>query len=59
MQQRGLLRQDLDRMAIAEAIFAILQGGYLLCATKRDSRPMRTAVRLALDHLRSCRSDPK
>lgn len=58
MQQRGLLRQDADPMAIAEAIVSILQGGYLLSATKRDSGPMRTAVGLALDHLRSFRSNP-
>ncbi len=45
-------------MAIAEAIVSILQGGYLLSATKRDSGPMRTAVDLALDHLRSFRSNP-
>ncbi len=59
MQQRGLLRQDADPVAIAEAIVSILQGGYLLSATKRDSRPMRTAVGLALDHLGSLRSDTK
>jgi len=45
--------------AIAEAMISILQGGYLLSATKRDSRPMRTAVGLALDHLRSFRSAPE
>jgi AcrR family transcriptional regulator len=58
MQERDLLRRDADAAAIAEAMISTLQGGYLLAATKRDSRPMRTAVGLALDHLRSFRFDP-
>lgn len=57
MQQRGLLRPDADVLALAEATIAIVQGGYLLSATKRNSRAMRNAVWVALEHLRSFRSE--
>jgi AcrR family transcriptional regulator len=53
MQARGLLRGDADPPTLAETTIAIMQGGYLLSAVKRDSRPMRNALTAALAHLRS------
>ncbi len=53
MQARGLLRDDADPYALAESTIAVLQGGYLLSATKRDTRPMRNALAAALGQLKS------
>ncbi len=53
MQARGLLRDDADPYALAESTIAVLQGGYLLCSTKRDIRPMRNALAAALGQLKS------
>lgn len=53
MQATGLLRDDAEPDALAEATMAVLQGGYLLSSTKRDIRPMRNAVAIALSQLRS------
>jgi len=53
MRGRGLLRGDADPDALAEAMIAILQGGYLLSAIKQNVRPMRNAVRAAANHLDS------
>ncbi len=53
MQATGLLRDDADPDALAEATIAVVQGGYLLSSTKRDIRPMRNALQLALSQLRS------
>jgi TetR/AcrR family transcriptional repressor of nem operon len=58
MQATGLLRGDADPNALAEATIAVLQGGYLLSATKRDIRPMRNALAMALNQLRSYRPPP-
>ena len=55
MQRSGLLRRDADAATLAEAVMAILQGGYLLSATKRDPRSMRSAVQVAMSHLGSFR----
>lgn len=53
MQASGLLRDDADPDTLAEATIAVLQGGYLLSSTKRDIRPMRNALAIALSQLRS------
>jgi TetR/AcrR family transcriptional repressor of nem operon len=53
MQSSGLLRDDADPDALAESTIAVLEGGYLLSAAKRNIRPMRNALAAALDHLRS------
>lgn len=53
MQTRGLLRDDADPDTLAETTIAVLQGGYLLSSTKRDIRPMRNALAIALSQLRS------
>lgn len=59
MQTTGLLRGDADPDALAEATIAVLQGGYLLSATKRDIRPMRNALAMALNELRSYAPPPR
>jgi TetR/AcrR family transcriptional repressor of nem operon len=48
MQASGLLRDDADPYALAESTIAVLQGGYLVSSTKRDIRPMRSALAAAL-----------
>jgi len=53
MQATGLLRDDADPDTLAETTIAVLQGGYLLSSTKRDIRPMRNALAIALSQLRS------
>ena len=53
MQATGLLRDDADPSALAEAMIAVLEGGYLLSSTKGDIRPMRNALQLPLSQLRS------
>ncbi|SDY28978.1 transcriptional regulator, TetR family [Modestobacter sp. DSM 44400] len=53
MQVRGLLCDDADPDTLAESTIAVLQGGYLLSSTKRDIRPMRHALAIALSQLRS------
>jgi len=58
MQGLGLLRKDAGPETLAEAIIAILQGGYLLSSIKRDVRPMQSAVAAALTHLQSFASSP-
>ena len=51
MRRRGELEATADSAALAEAVIAVMQGGYLLSSIKRDVRPMREAVRAALGYL--------
>ncbi|RBY82540.1 TetR/AcrR family transcriptional regulator [Geodermatophilus sp. TF02-6] len=53
IQAGGLLRQDADPAVLAQATIAIVQGGYLLSATKRDAAPMRNALAAGFSHLTS------
>jgi len=53
MRRRGELDDVADPSALAEAVVAIIQGGYLLSSVKRDLRPMRAALQAALAHLQS------
>jgi TetR/AcrR family transcriptional regulator, transcriptional repressor for nem operon len=53
MRRRGALEGTADTAALAEAVLAIIQGGYLLSSVKRDVRPMRGAVDAAWHYLRS------
>ncbi len=53
MRRRGELEATADPPALAEALLAIVQGGYLLSSIKREVRPMRAAVQAALVYLRS------
>lgn len=53
MRDNGVLRADTDPDALATGVMAALQGGYLLAQTAHDSGPMRVALDMALDHVRS------
>ncbi len=53
MQAAGLLRRDADPESLAQTTIAIVQGGYLLSATKRDPAPMRNALAAGFTHLTS------
>lgn len=53
IQARGLLRDDANPTILAETTIAIIQGGYLISSMKLDARPMRNALRAAVDHLKS------
>lgn len=51
MRRSGGLVETADPAALAEAVIAVIQGGYLLSAVKRDLAPMRSALRAALGYL--------
>jgi TetR/AcrR family transcriptional repressor of nem operon len=53
MQENGSLGQEADADKLAVGLMAALQGGYLLAATAHDVTPMKTALDMALDHIRS------
>lgn len=53
MQARGLLRDDANPTILAETTIALIQGGYLISSMKLHTRPMRNALRAALEHLKS------
>ncbi len=53
MRQRGEMADDADPAEMAEAVIAIIQGGYLVSSIKGDVRPMRAALGVALRYLES------
>jgi len=53
LRASGTLRSDADPDALAAGLMAALQGGYLLSQTARDVQPMRTALDMAIAHVRS------
>jgi AcrR family transcriptional regulator len=56
MLERGELVDSVDPAELAEAVIAIIQGGYLFSSIKGGVRPMRAALGVALRHLDSYRS---
>ena len=52
MRDAGKLRRDADPERLAIGLMGALQGGYLLAQTERDTRPMRIALDMAIDHIR-------
>jgi AcrR family transcriptional regulator len=58
MQDRGLLRADATPPTLAETTIAIMQGAYLLSATKRNTHTMRNALTAALTYLHSFAPSP-
>ncbi|MFQ3560619.1 TetR family transcriptional regulator [Streptomyces gramineus] len=58
MRASGLLRPEADPERLATGLMASLQGGYLLAQTARDPAPMRVALDMAIDHVRSYAADP-
>jgi AcrR family transcriptional regulator len=57
MQDTGQLRSDASPEALATAVMAAVQGGYLLAKVARDVEPMAVALNMALDHVRSFATD--
>jgi TetR/AcrR family transcriptional regulator, transcriptional repressor for nem operon len=53
LKDAGALRHDADPQALATAVMAALQGGYLLAQVSRDVRPMEAGLTMALDHVRT------
>jgi TetR/AcrR family transcriptional repressor of nem operon len=53
MRENGSLNEKADPDKLAVGLMAALQGGYLLAEAARDVTPMRTALDMALDHIRS------
>lgn len=59
MVDNGTLRPDADPEALATGLMAALQGGYLLAQTEHDPAPMRIALDMALEHIRSYSAAPE
>jgi AcrR family transcriptional regulator len=53
MRDSGRLRSDADPERLAIGLMGALQGGYLLAQTEHDVTPMRIALDMAIDHIRS------
>ena len=53
MKVNGTLAAQADPDALATGLLAALQGGYLLAQTTRNVEPMRTALNMAIEHVRS------
>jgi TetR/AcrR family transcriptional repressor of nem operon len=53
MIDKGVLRPDADPDVLATGLMAALQGGYLLAQTARDVAPMKVALDMALEHVKS------
>jgi hypothetical protein len=60
MQERGELGPEADPDALAYALLAAAQGGYLLTQAHRDARGLQAALGAAIDHIEmlSRRSGP-
>ena len=53
MQASGVLRDDAEPARLATALIAAVQGGYLLAQDRTAAEPMRVALNMALDYVRS------
>jgi AcrR family transcriptional regulator len=53
MQAAGLLREDADAPSLASAILAAVQGGLLLCKTRKNTAPLEVSLDAAIGYLRS------
>jgi AcrR family transcriptional regulator len=53
MKRKHVLRDEADPRALATGIMASLQGGYLLAQMAQDAAPMRTALEMAFERVRS------
>ena len=50
-------RGEADPGELATGVMAALQGGYLLAQTERSTRPMETALDMALAYVRAIATD--
>jgi AcrR family transcriptional regulator len=53
MQEKGRLRPEADAEKLAIGLMGALQGGYLLANAQHDVAPMKIALDMALEHIRS------
>lgn len=53
MREAGKLRPDANPEKLATGLMAALQGGYLLAQTSQDSTPMRIALDMGIDQVRT------
>jgi TetR/AcrR family transcriptional repressor of nem operon len=53
MQALGLLRKDADTALLATTLLAALQGGLLLCQTRKDVAPLEASLNGAIGYLRT------
>jgi TetR/AcrR family transcriptional repressor of nem operon len=58
MRDRGELRAEADPEELSLALFAALQGGFLLTQVERDTRPLEVALDVMLDHIASLMATP-
>jgi AcrR family transcriptional regulator len=53
MKDLGLMRADADTAFLATTLLAALQGGLLLCQTRKDVAPLETSLNGAIGYLRT------
>jgi TetR/AcrR family transcriptional repressor of nem operon len=53
MRSAGLLRADADADSLASAVLAAVQGGLLLCKTRKNTGPLEASLDAAIGYLRS------
>ncbi|MFJ9729628.1 TetR/AcrR family transcriptional regulator [Streptomyces sp. NPDC101209] len=53
MKSAGVLRGEADSEELATGLMAALQGGYLLAQTTRSVKPMKIALDMAIDHIKT------
>lgn len=53
MRAAGKLRQDADPERLAIGLIGALQGGYLLAQTEQNAAPMKVALDMAIDYIRT------
>ena len=53
MKDLGLMRADADTAILATTLLAALQGGLLLCQTRKDVAPLETSLNGAIGYLRT------
>jgi TetR/AcrR family transcriptional repressor of nem operon len=57
MIERDEISRQADPDVLAQEIMIAMQGGYLLAQVERSETPMRRALDMALDRVRSFRND--
>jgi TetR/AcrR family transcriptional repressor of nem operon len=53
MRENGILRATADAEQLSTFMLGALQGGLLLCQTRKDVASLETTLDIALDHLRT------
>lgn len=53
MQAAGLIRRDADPHSLAAGVLSAVQGGLLLCKTRKSTHPLEVSLDTAIGYLRS------